>query len=193
MSDKEYNQNNLQELTKSDYQIVGDEPNIIGWEVKNESNAYIGTVKELLFDPASQAVRYIIVELEGTGVLNEETSVAVPIGLARLHTENDEVTLPDIHTEQFRAWPKYNKESFGEEIEVLIRDVVGSPAALRMEQKIVAFDRNTFYNHHNFDRAMFQRNKNQPENSIDESSSKKIQENGENDPDTENGMPSKLY
>ncbi|MFC4210165.1 PRC-barrel domain-containing protein [Pedobacter lithocola] len=193
MSDKEYNHNNLQELSKSDFQIVGNEPNIIGWEVKNESNAHIGSVRELLFDPSSQAVRYIIVELEGTGVLNEETSVAVPIGLARLHTENDQVTLPDIHTEQFRAWPKYNKESFGEEIEVLIRDVVGSPAALRMEQATVAFDRNTFYNHHNFDRGMFHRNTTQPENLSHELSLNKMQENGENDPDTENGMPSKLY
>lgn len=30
---------NLQELTGSDFQIVEDQPNIIGWEVKNERNA----------------------------------------------------------------------------------------------------------------------------------------------------------
>lgn len=159
MSDHEQNKINLQELSNSDYQIVGDEPNIIGWEVKNERNDHVGTVSELLFDPSSQAVRYIIVSLKPIGIPNEETRVAVPIGLATLHEQHDEVIFPDIHTEQFRAWPKYNKESFNQEIEVLIRDIIGSPAALRMEHTVAAFDKQTFYNHHNFDRAMFRRTK----------------------------------
>lgn len=140
----------LKELSKSEYQVVGGEPNIIGWEVNNESGAYIGEIKELLFDPETQAVRYMVIDLSNNGMHLDDKQVMIPIGLAHLHVSNDEVVLPNIHIEQFNALPNYRSEETGPETEVFIRSVIGSPAALRIEESIIEFDQNAFYTHHHF-------------------------------------------
>lgn len=145
----------LQELSNSDFQIVNEEPNIIGWEVKNENGTYIGEVEELLFDPQTRAVRYLVVDLEDNGMNLADKKVMIPLGIAHLHTSDDEVVLPGLHVEQFNALPDYNKNELGPELEVHIRDIIGSPAALRIEDTITEFDQNTFYAHDHFDKGRF--------------------------------------
>jgi hypothetical protein len=145
----------LQELSGSDFQIVDEEPNIIGWEVKNESGTYIGEVEELLFDPQTRAIRYLVVDLEDNGMNLDDKKVLIPLGIAHLHTSDDEVVLPGIHIDQFNALPVYDKDTLGPETEVQIRSVIGSPAALRIEDTISEFDRSTFYDHQHFDKGRF--------------------------------------
>jgi len=145
----------LQELSGSDFQIVDNEPNIIGWEVKNESGTYIGEVEELLFDPQTRAVRYLIVDLEDNGMNLEHKKVMIPLGIAHLHTSDDEVVLPGLHLDQYNALPAYDKDHVGPELEVQIRSIIGSPAALRIEETITEFDQTQFYNHHHFDKGRF--------------------------------------
>lgn len=145
----------LQELSGSDFQIVNEEPNIIGWKVKNESGTYIGEVEELLFDPETRAVRYLVVDLSDNEMNLEGKKVMIPLGIAHLHTSDDEVVLPGLHVDQYQALPAYDKDQLSPEMEVQIRSVIGSPAALRMEETIVEFDQNQFYNHHHFDRGSF--------------------------------------
>ena len=145
----------LQELSGSDFQIVDEEPNIIGWEVKSESGVYIGEVKELLFDPQTYAVRYLVVDLEENGMNLGDKKVLIPLGIAHLHISDDEVVLPGLHIEQFNALPAYDKDQLGPELEVQIRSIIGSPAALRLEDSITAFDQNEFYKHHNFEKEKF--------------------------------------
>lgn len=145
----------LQELSGSDFEIVEGEPNIIGWEVKDERGTYVGQVRELLFEPASRAVRYLIIDLKNNGMNLENKEVMIPLGIAHLHRSDDEVVLPGLHLHQYQALPAYHKEQLGPEIEVQIRSVIGSPAALRMEETMVAFDQYQFYNHHHFDRGRF--------------------------------------
>jgi sporulation protein YlmC with PRC-barrel domain len=60
--------NYLEELSKSDFEIVENEPNIIGWKVINENGTYIGEIKELLFDNQTNAVRYLIIDLTANGM-----------------------------------------------------------------------------------------------------------------------------
>ena len=145
----------LKSLKESDFQIVEGEPNIIGWEVKNEANAYLGKVKDLLFEPESRAVRYLIVDLEDNGMNLGDKKVMIPIGIAHLHTSDDEVILPNVHVEQFNALPAYDENNTVPATEVQIREVIGSPAALRIEESISEFDQNQFYTHHHFDQDRF--------------------------------------
>jgi len=145
----------LQELSGSNFQLVDEEPNIIGWEVKNESGTYIGEVEELLFDPQSRAVRYLVVDLEDNGMNLEHKKVMIPLGIAHLHTSDDEVVLPGLHLDQYNALPAYDKDQIGPELEVQIRSIIGSPAALRIEETITEFDQSQFYNHHHFDKGRF--------------------------------------
>lgn len=145
----------LKSLKDSDFQIVEGEPNIIGWEVKSEAGTYIGEIKDLLFDPETNAVRYLIIDLEDNGMNLGDKKVMVPIGIAHLHTSDDEVVLPNVHIDQFNALPAYDEDATVPATEVQIREVIGSPAALRMEENIAEFDRNQFYAHHHFDRGKF--------------------------------------
>jgi len=92
----EYKNNHLVKLSDSDYEIVDGEPDIEGWDVKNELGQKIGDVHDLLFDPQSRKVRYIIVDLDDNELgLDNDKKVLIPIGIAELHesdeTEEEEV------------------------------------------------------------------------------------------------------
>lgn len=145
----------LRSLKNSDYEIKDGEPNIIGWEVLSETGAYIGKTTDLIFEPQTNAVRYLVVDLTGNGMHLDGKSILIPIGIAALHSKNDQVTLPNLHLDQFGAMPTYREEDFGPEMEVQVREVIGSPAALRIETKIVAYNLQNFYAHAHFDRTNF--------------------------------------
>lgn len=145
----------LQPLSDSDYQIVDGEPNIMGWDVKNETNHYLGKVDDLLFDPESNAVRYIVVDLTENGMNLGNKKVMIPIGIASLHQNDDDVVLPNVHLAQFTALPAYEHGNIGAETEMRIRNVIGSPAALRMEDTVNEFNQNEFYSHEHFDKNRF--------------------------------------
>jgi len=147
--------NYLKELSKSDFQIVNDEPDIMGWEVKSESGVYLGKVVELLFETQTNAVRYLVIDLTDNGMHLADKKVMIPIGIANLHANADEVTLPNIHIDQFNALPFYNLAEVTSATEVEIRNIIGSPAALRIEEAISEFDQNEFYSHHHFDKNKF--------------------------------------
>lgn len=147
----------LKSLSDSDYQVVDGEPNIIGWEVKNEAGAFVGEIHDLLFDPETNAVRYLIIDLENNGMSLGNKKVMVPIGVAHLHTSDDEVVLPNIHIDQFGALPAYDENATTAATEVEIREVIGSPAALRIEEKIAELDQQQFYEHHHFNKNNFYR------------------------------------
>jgi sporulation protein YlmC with PRC-barrel domain len=76
----------LQELGGSNYEIVDGEPNIKGWKVRNHEGRKIGKVDELLFDPVSQKVRYLVVDLDANELgLDDDRKVLVPIGVAAIY------------------------------------------------------------------------------------------------------------
>lgn len=84
LEEKKYN--HLIELGGSDYEIVDGEPDIRGWKVKNEAGQLLGKVDDLLFDPESQQVRYMIIDLHDADfVIDEDKKVLAPIGLASLY------------------------------------------------------------------------------------------------------------
>jgi len=78
----------LVELGGSDYEIVDGEPNIKGWTVKSEAGKKIGTVDELLFEPQTRKVRYLVVDLDDNKMgVNEDKKVLIPIGIASLYED----------------------------------------------------------------------------------------------------------
>ncbi|WP_345949249.1 PRC and DUF2382 domain-containing protein [Mucilaginibacter sp. PAMB04274] len=90
MALEENKYDHLVELGGSDFEIVDGEPNIKGWDVKNELGQQIGEVDELLFDPQSRSVRYLIVDLDGNKLgLDEDKKVLIPIGLAKLYDDGN--------------------------------------------------------------------------------------------------------
>lgn len=144
MALEENNYNHLIELGGSDYEIVDGEPDIRGWKVKNEAGQLIGKVDDLLFDPESQQVRYLIVDLnDAEFVIEDEKKVLVPIGLASLYdgtkiqASNDEAyptppvepinhsvifTVDEIPTEEPATDYLYNPADDGEVVVISISE-----------------------------------------------------------------------
>ena len=108
----------LQEMDRSDFGIVEGEPDIRGWDVVNGSGQRIGEVEELIIDAQQQKVRYMVVELDDDDLdLEDDKEVLIPIGLAELDKEEDDVILPSVTVEQLRALPAYDADSLDDETE----------------------------------------------------------------------------
>lgn len=75
----------LVELGSSDYEIIDGEPDIRDWVVKNKAGLKIGEVNELLFDPPTRKVRYIVVDVNNSELDTEQKKILVPIGTAVLY------------------------------------------------------------------------------------------------------------
>jgi hypothetical protein len=143
----------LQELSGSGYEVAKGQPDIRGWEVRDTHGHLMGKVHELIFDVRASKVRYMIINVNDSKELQlEKRSVMVPIGLAVLEHQNDDVLLPNVTPFQLRALPKYQKDDLGTRAEHAISTVFGrtdtkSPATHTGEEDVDE----SFYNNEMFD------------------------------------------
>lgn len=165
--DDQINENShLIELGGSDFEIVDGQPNVTGWNVVNEQGQKIGEVEELLFSPESRKVRYLVVDLddvESSLVDNEpvekkDGSVLIPIGLAELHEQDDEVIVPHVTTDQIFALPAYEKGKVTPITEALIRSILAGTAV----GNALAYNADEFYTHDHFNEEKFYGNRRVP-------------------------------
>jgi hypothetical protein len=116
----------LRELSKSDFQIAKGQPDIRGWDVRDEQGRKYGTVGELIFDIRANKVRYLIIDILDTPDLElDKRSVMVPIGMAELDPTDNDVLLPNVSPFQLRALPRYQSAKLGAKTERDIRTVFG--------------------------------------------------------------------
>jgi sporulation protein YlmC with PRC-barrel domain len=107
----------LQELKRSDFDIVDGEPDIRGWDVKNAQGKKIGEVEELIVDAQQKKVRYMVVDLDDNEFDLDDREVLIPIGLAQLHQKDDDVILPNVQVEQLSALPEYDDDNLNANVE----------------------------------------------------------------------------
>ncbi len=153
-----YNSNNqLQELSGSDYEIAEGQPDIRGWDVKDRQGKSVGEVEELIFDPQSLKVRYLVLDLGDTGVLDtNDNDVLVPIGVAELHESNDDVILSNLDASQLSSLPRYKKGMLTRDYEDTVRNSfagIGTGAAL------AGATGDNYYNHDFYNEDNFYRNR----------------------------------
>ena len=139
----------LQQLSGSDYEIADGQCDIRGWDVYDSANKQIGEVDELIFDPVSRKVRYLVLDTDDNDYKMEERLVLVPIGVARLHEEDDDVVIPNITTAQIMGLPEYDDDmDLQPAHEHQIRTVFAPPSAEPVGVIVVDDD---FYTHEHFD------------------------------------------
>ncbi|MBD1365104.1 PRC-barrel domain-containing protein [Mucilaginibacter sp. ZT4R22] len=139
----------LKALSDSDYQIVDGEPDITGWDVLDLSGNKFGEVDDLLFDPESRAVRYLVVELKANGDdIVDDRNVLIPIGVAELHTDDDDVIVPNVSAQQLYTLPVYEPGVLTPENEVAIRNIFDGGSA-------VPYEATGFYEHDHFNEDRF--------------------------------------
>jgi len=127
----------LQELDRSDFEIVKGEPDIRGWDVKNTNGEKIGEVEDLIVDAKEKKVRYMVVDLDDGKLKLKHRKVLVPIGLAELDSKHDDVLTPKISPEQFTELPEYDRNNLTPDTERRIRSTLETPRQLRLEQDTV--------------------------------------------------------
>jgi uncharacterized protein (TIGR02271 family) len=152
----------LQELGGSNYEIAEGQPDIRGWDVKDENGKKIGEVDELLFDEQSRKVRYIVLDLEGNVFDFDTRDVLVPIGIGQLHQKDDDVILPGVTAEQIRSLPEYDKDSLTGDIENKVRNVFAGAGGAALTGAALTLDTgndNDFYNHNHFNEDNLYRNR----------------------------------
>ena len=115
----------LQELDRSDFEIVEGQPDIRGWDVKNSQGQKIGEVEDLIVDAQQKKVRYMVVDLDDNDLNLDDRKVLMPIGLAELHKDNDDVILPGVQAEQLRNLPSYDEDHLDAETERSICNALG--------------------------------------------------------------------
>lgn len=145
--------NQLQELGGSDFEIVDNEPDVRGWSVYGSNNVRVGLVTELLFTPQEGKIRYLVVDLESNDMgIEEDRCVLIPIGIAELYPEDDDVLVPTITSDQLAALPAYSPGQISPAVEHEIRTVFSVPG-------IGIADRSGFYAHEHFDEEKFYRSR----------------------------------
>ena len=123
-------QSKLEELSESDFEIVDDQPDIQGWDVRDSDGNKLGEVDELLFNPQSRKVRYIILHMENNDIGLEDGRVLIPIGVAELHEDHDNVVIPQVTKAQILALPIYERGRLIDgDTEAQIKNVFVSPDA----------------------------------------------------------------
>ncbi len=141
----------LEELSGSDYEMTDGQPNIKGWDVKNEKNEVIGDIDELLFDPHTRKVRYIIVDTDANDLKLEARKILIPIGVVELHADHDFVVVPQVEVSHLETLPAYTKGSVTAEHEGHIRNVFSSLGAAGMGMgAVTATPTEDFYEHEQF-------------------------------------------
>jgi len=115
----------LQELDHSDFEIVKDEPDIRGWDVRYKNGEKIGSVEELILDAKAKKIRYMIVDLDENELRLEHRKILVPIGFAELDNGNDDVLIPNVSVDQLCSLPDYKRNSLTPELERTVASVFG--------------------------------------------------------------------
>lgn len=145
--------NHLDELNSSHYyEIAEGQPDITRWNIMDETGKKIGTVRDLLFDKEDKKVRYIVTNLK-EGILEEDRRVLIPIGKARLKTEDKRVVVPQVTRGNLSKLPDYSStKDMTTEDERTIRTVFATEGTA---QETGAYDRSRFYEHEDFNEERF--------------------------------------
>jgi sporulation protein YlmC with PRC-barrel domain len=150
----------LQELRGSDFEVAKGQPDIRGWEVRDQSGHLIGKVSELIFDSRAHKVRYMVVNVTDSKELQlEKRIVLVPIGLAVLQAKDNDVILENVTPFQLRALPKYTTDDLGTRAELAISEVFGRKYTQGVSSDADADLSDEFYEHEQFDEKKMYRNR----------------------------------
>jgi sporulation protein YlmC with PRC-barrel domain len=107
----------LQELDRSDFEIVREDPDIRGWDVRGTNGRKVGAVEDLIVDAREKKVRYMVVDLDDNELKLRHRKVLIPIGLAELDQKDDDVLIPNISAQQLGELPDYDRDSLTPDVE----------------------------------------------------------------------------
>ena len=92
----------------TDFEVADGNPDVRGWTVRGNDGQALGTVFELIVDPEILKVRYLDIELDTRFQIKEyENHILLPIGVASLDADGDNVFVPALNAESILHYPPY--------------------------------------------------------------------------------------
>ena len=133
-----------------DFKVAKGNPDVRGWDVLASDGTEVGEVDDLLVDLEALKVRYLVIELDEEVASEDDRRVLVPVGIARLDDDNDEVLLEGLAPEALVGFPAYRPGQFSRDYEEALRERLGGGAAVgpvagRDYYEHEHFDENRFY------------------------------------------------
>lgn len=136
----------LRDLT--DFEVADDNPDVRGWAVRGGDGHALGVVHELIVDPEALKVRYLDVELAARFKRNQhENHILLPIGVASLDTDGDNVFVPALNAETVLHYPPYSEIQITRDYEeAMLRALgIGSAAGSESFYERDSYDAGAFY------------------------------------------------
>jgi hypothetical protein len=99
------------------WRVARGQADVQGWEVRARGSA-VGTVRDLIVEPAEAQVRYLAVALAGG------RAVLLPVGFLRLDREAEAVTAPGLEATDLAALPKWNGGPVPRDLEERLREAL---------------------------------------------------------------------
>jgi hypothetical protein len=95
----------------------------------------------------------MVIDLDDNEFDLDDRKVIIPIGLAELHTKDDDVILPNIQVEQLKALPEYDEDRLDQTVESKVCSILGRSNQNITSQKNTSSsqqDDDNFYKHDYF-------------------------------------------
>jgi uncharacterized protein (TIGR02271 family) len=92
-----------------DFEIADGDPDPRGWELITSDGREVGEVDELIVDRSAMKVRYLVCELdeEALGLDDADRHVLIPVGYARLDTDEKHVHVEELSSTQLAGLPAF--------------------------------------------------------------------------------------
>lgn len=130
-----------------DFEVADRDPDPRGWPVRGGDGQQFGTVRELIVDPEALQVRYLDVELDASfGRSEHERHLLLPIGVAALDAEADNVFVPALDHQSVQRYPPYSELQITRDHEQAMLRALNLPAPPESDfYGQPAHDASTFY------------------------------------------------
>jgi photosynthetic reaction center H subunit len=109
-----------------DLEVADGDPDVRGWKVKGDGDRDLGKVDDLIVDPDAMKVRYLLIKLDkDVAENNDERHVLIPVGIARLFEDTDDVRL-NLTPAALASLPAFDKDRLDDrEYQATIRERCG--------------------------------------------------------------------
>ena len=129
----------------SDFEVATGQPDVRGWTVRGSDGKPLGQVYELIIDPEALKVRYLDIELNAQNARSShEAHILLPIGVANLDAEADNVFVPGLNQLTVKDYPPYIELQITREYEEAMLRALGKTPV-----------EGDFYARHSYDAGAF--------------------------------------
>lgn len=137
----------LRDLTE--FEVADGNPDVRGWSVRGGDGRKFGEVTELIVEEQALKVRYLDVELDASLQVNEhERHILLPVGVAALDEEADNVFVPSLTLDSVLDYPPYAEFQITREYEEAMLRALHLPLAEHSTDSFyeqTSFDEQNFY------------------------------------------------